>query len=172
MSCRIMVLFLSVFVFCACSQESKVKSAIKDQVRQKVIADIDRSLKGSEKSKVWSEFKELVTKNILVEVSEVQVSGSEAQGVVNVTRLEEKTTGGLVLLLLFAASELDKKGMGLEDAWAELRKKDHRVPAMSDYPKESKEYRFTAFKKDSWTLKEMKEVSVKMSDKKVQKKNN
>ena len=158
MKMRMLVLVAVVGTLSACSQESKVKSAVKSQYQEQLTAQYNKELKGSEKSKVWTDFKKLVSSKTSVDVADVRIDGDKAEGVMKVTAPEEKTTQGLVMLLAFAAGDLDKKGMGLEAAWDELKKQDKRMPAFADYPVEVVEVQFKAVNNDGWKLTESKKV--------------
>ncbi|MFM6930033.1 MAG: hypothetical protein ACKOX6_16295 [Bdellovibrio sp.] len=158
MKIRMFALIAAVGTLAACSQESKVKSAVKSQFQEQVTAQYNKELKGSEKSKVWTDFKSLLSAKTSVDVAEVRIDGDNAEGVIKLTSLDDKTTQGLVMLLAFAAGDLDKKGMGLEAAWDELRKQDKRMPAFADYPIEIVDVQFKAVNKDGWKLTESKKV--------------
>jgi len=158
MKIRMLALIAVVGTLAACSQESKVKSAVKSQFQEQVFTQYNKELKGSEKSKVWTDFKNLLSSKTSVDVAEVRIDGDKAEGVMKLTTLEEKTTQGLVVLLAFASSDLDKKGMGLEAAWDELKKQDKRMPAFADYPVEVTEVQFKAVNDNGWKLTESKKV--------------
>lgn len=150
------VTFLSLLLvlLSACSQESKVRSAVKTQVEEKFLQQVNQDFKGTEKSKVWKDLREFALSKTSVKIDDVKVEGDNASGTVSITSLETDTTAGLALILAFGASDLDKRGMGLKEAWEDLRKEDKRMPAMADYPIETKKFAFTATKNDGWKLKD------------------
>ena len=170
MRLSIIAIATTAFFLSACSQESKVSSAIKSQVQEQFLMGVTKEFKGSDKSKVWNDLKDLMVSKTTVNVDEVKVEGDSAKGIVSITSLDSNTTGGLMLLLAFGASELDKKGMGLKDAWDDMRKQDKRMPAMSDYPIETRKFSFTASKEDGWKLKDLDIVKEAKSSKNKPKK--
>lgn len=145
----------------ACSQESKVRNAVQEQLKTELTAKLDKEFKGTEKSKVFNELRSLIESKTKVEVTQVAVNGDKAEGKILVTTLSQKETGGLMLIMMFAGSELDKKGSGLSDVLTELRAKDKRVPALADFPTEQIEVSFTATKGETWKLTDSKKVTKK-----------
>nr|BFD68243.1 hypothetical protein HAGR004_32650 [Bdellovibrio sp. HAGR004] len=152
MKLKYVLLALSLSFLVACGQESKVRSAAKEVIEKSYYDQMAKTYKGSEKSKVWTEYVNLVNSKFKVEIVEVKVDGNKAEGVAKVTTAEDKTAGGLAVLLMFAAEGMDKKGQTLAQGWEELRAQDKRTPAMSDFPTETKEVHFTAVKEDTWKV--------------------
>lgn len=152
MKMKYVLLTLSLSLLAACSQESKVRSAAKEEIEKSYYDQMAKTYKGSEKSKVWTEYINLVNSKFKVEIVDVKVDGNKAEGIAKVTTAEDKTAGGLAVLLMFASEGMDKKGQTLAQGWEELRAQDKRTPAMSDFPTETKEVPFTAVKEDTWKV--------------------
>lgn len=152
MKFKYIAICVSLFLLSACSQESKVRTAAKNEIEKSYYEGVAKAYKGSENSKVWTEYVNLINSKFKVEIVDVKVDGNKAEGIAKVTLAEDKTAGGLAMLLMFAASGMDKKGQTLAQGWEELRAQDKRTPAMSDFPTETKEVTFTAVKEDQWKV--------------------
>lgn len=157
---KITLALFTVAVLGACTQESKVKSAVETYAMDDINKEFDKAF-GAKESKIMSELKTAFVKKLRIEVTDIKIEGETATGKANVT-MYNKEFGGLAFLVALNAPEHDKKGRNVASILDEVRKEKPEVPNMENFPTETHTRNFKAEKKDGkWVVSSLKEEKEK-----------